>query len=218
MRRIKRYFQTKKKIKDISQINKKTNSSFPYSVNLNGAENEGNNYSGNNCNFKDAKIGAFTYFGSNVSLPKSSIGRYCSIADNVCVVYRTHDFSRISTYPFKEFNGSGDEIFINGFSAIVGNDVWIGSHVLIRGGVTIGDGAVIGMGSVVTKDVPPYAIVAGNPAKIIRFRFEDKTIRKLLEIKWWNWEHSLIFNCVHKFSDIENFIKLYDSNKRERCK
>ncbi len=72
------------------------------------------------------------------------------------------------------------------------HDVWIGYGVLIRSGVTIGDGAVVGMGAVVTKDVPPYAIVAGNPAKVVRYRFEPEIIEALQELAWWNWEETRI--------------------------
>ena len=74
----------------------------------------------------------------------------------------------------------------------IGNDVWIGSGVLIKSGINIGDGAIIGAGSIVTHDVPPYEIWAGSPARLIRKRFDDETISKLLEIKWWDWEDKKI--------------------------
>lgn len=77
---------------------------------------------------------------------------------------------------------------------IIGNDVWLGANSLVLKGVKIGDGAVIGAGAVVTKDVPPYAIVGGNPAKVIKMRFDDETIGKLMQLQWWNLDLSIIEN------------------------
>jgi tetrahydrodipicolinate N-succinyltransferase len=75
----------------------------------------------------------------------------------------------------------------------IGNDVWIGRNTIILSGTTIGDGAVIGAGSVITKDVPPYAIVVGNPGRIVKYRFEQMVIEKMLRIRWWDWDPSFIF-------------------------
>jgi serine acetyltransferase len=91
----------------------------------------------------------------------------------------------------------------------IGNDVWIGDGVTIVGELTIGDGTIIGACSVVAKDVPPYAIVAGNPIKIIRYRFTEEQIKKLLDIKWWEWEHPLIRERIKDFLDINIFITKY---------
>lgn len=93
---------------------------------------------------------------------------------------------------------------------IIGNDVWIGQFSLILSGVTVGDGAVIGAKAVVTKDVPPYAIVAGNPARLIRYRFSQEQIKQLLEIKWWNWDLATIQKFVKELCspDIDKFISL----------
>jgi len=89
----------------------------------------------------------------------------------------------------------------------IGNDVWIGGNVLIKAGVSVGDGAVIGMGSVVTKDVPPYAIVAGCPARVIRKRFEDPIIEKLLKIKWWNFDEERLHKYAKHIMCPEDFIR-----------
>jgi virginiamycin A acetyltransferase len=107
-----------------------------------------------------------------------------------------HNPEFISTYPFPTFdNGWKKEDLgtVNKGDIVIGNDVWIGFEALIMSGITIGDGAVIGARAVVTKDVLPYTIVGGNPAKEIRQRFGDKTIKDLLEIKWWDWDAEKIF-------------------------
>ena len=95
---------------------------------------------------------------------------------------------------------------------VIGNDVWIGTHCLIKSGVTIADGAVIGMGSVVTKDVGPYEIWAGNPAKLIRKRFDDETIDKLLKSQWWNWDDRKIQKCADSFNSVESFKRISELN------
>ena len=129
------------------------------------------------------------------------IGRYCSISTHVVIFLGSeHRTDWVSTYPFpslwKEARSINGHPFSKGDVAI-GNDVYIGYNVTILSGVTIGDGAAIGACSVVTRNIPPYAIVAGNPAQVIRYRFDDETIRKLLEIKWWNWPNDKVAENVH---------------------
>ncbi|MBN2212543.1 MAG: CatB-related O-acetyltransferase [Sedimentisphaerales bacterium] len=127
------------------------------------------------------------------------IGRFCSIARHVSILLGgNHHAGRISTYPFGKFPdrwpgaaASGDISYSKG-DVIIGNDVWIGEGAVILSGVTVADGAVIGAHAVVTKDVEPYAIVAGNPARVIRKRFDDNTIARLLEVKWWDWPEEKI--------------------------
>jgi acetyltransferase-like isoleucine patch superfamily enzyme len=123
--------------------------------------------------------------------------KFCSIANGVTIeLGGIHRSDLVTTYPFKAFPDSwrrakdlkSEEVdAISKGDVIIGNDVWIGHEAVILSGARIGDGAVIGAGAVVTKDVEPYSIVAGNPARLIRKRFDDETIRKLLEIKWWDW-------------------------------
>lgn len=119
------------------------------------------------------------------------VGKYCSIAAGATIFLGgNHRVDWISTYPFNVLFPEGKHIV--GHPATkgdvnIGNDVWIGANAVIMSGVTIGDGAVVGACSVVTKNVPPYAIVAGNPARIVKYRFDKKTIEQLLELKWWNW-------------------------------
>lgn len=133
-----------------------------------------------------------------------TVGKFCSLADNITIYLGgNHRTDWISTYPFPSFQQQFPEAAqITGHPAtkgnvIIGNDVWIGSSAVILSGVTIGDGAVIGCHSVVTKNVPAYSIAAGNPAKVIRYRFDQKTIELFLRIQWWNWPIQKIRENVH---------------------
>ena len=135
----------------------------------------------------DGVIGKYSVIGPD-SRMTAKIGRYVSIGPNVKTVPASHplDSYALSAVVYKKI----PELVHKGFvetanDTMIGNDVWVGENVLIKGGISIGDGAVIGMGAVVTKDVPPYAIVAGCPARIIRYRFDDQTIEKLTKNKWW---------------------------------
>jgi acetyltransferase-like isoleucine patch superfamily enzyme len=165
------------------------------------------------------EIGDFTY-----GVPKVfswdegatlKIGRFCSIARGVEIYLGgEHRTDWVTTYPFNAL--FPDHSGIKGHpktkgDVVIGNDVWIADGAIIMSGVTIGDGAVIGARSVVIKDVKPYEIVAGNPAVHIKFRFDEKVIQKLLEIKWWNWETSKIDKSVHLLQndDINGFINAY---------
>ena len=129
------------------------------------------------------------------------IGKFCSIACGAKFIFTSanHSLKSLSTYPFPIFfeEWGLDVTYItdawdNKGDIIVGNDVWIGYEAVILSGVTIGDGAIIGSRAVVTKDVPPYTIVGGVPAKPIRKRFDDVTIARLLELKWWDWSEERI--------------------------
>lgn len=146
------------------------------------------------------EVGEHTYCASKrpvVYSPDSGaklkIGKYCSLADNILIILGgNHRPDWITTYPFTVLADWPEAHNIEGHPAtngdvVIGNDVWIGMGVTIMSGVTIGDGAVIAARSVVTKDVPSYAIVGGNPAQVIRMRFDDVTTSKLLEMQWWNW-------------------------------
>jgi len=146
-------------------------------------------------------VGDHTYGEPTVVDPQCahlSIGRFTSIATHVTIVLGNHRMDAVTTYPFKTLNRFwpaaarvGADHQTKGDVAI-GNDVWIGQGVTILSGVRIGDGAVLGAQSVVTKDVPPYAIVAGNPARVLRYRFDELTIKRLLALCWWDWPQDQI--------------------------
>jgi virginiamycin A acetyltransferase len=126
---------------------------------------------------------------------KLIIGKFCSIARSVKFIMNgaNHHLTGFSTYAFAAFKNGWDEnippfLQPNRGDTVVGNDVWLGHDSMIMPGVKIGDGAVVAARSVVMRDVPPYHIVAGNPARSLRARFDDATIRALLEIRWWDWD------------------------------
>lgn len=127
------------------------------------------------------------------ALEKLIIGKFVQIAHGVQIITSSanHQMDGFSTYPFSVFGEPWSSSYVpkwpNKGDTLIGNDVWIGHEALIMPAVSIGHGAIIASRSVVTKNVPPYAVVAGSPAKVIRLRFDDKIIADLLEIKWWDW-------------------------------
>ncbi|MBO4219614.1 MAG: CatB-related O-acetyltransferase [Clostridia bacterium] len=144
-------------------------------------------------------VGDYTYIGEDCRL-SAIIGKYCSISPDVKSVPGSHPLNYISTSPvfFSDQKQCGvsfaagtvapEGLYVDSEKQIavkIGNDVWIGEHVLIKGGITIGDGAVVAMGSVVTKDLEPYGIYAGVPAKLIRKRFDDSVCSELIRVRWW---------------------------------
>ncbi|MBO9552016.1 CatB-related O-acetyltransferase [Pseudomonas sp.] len=158
-------------------------------------------------------FGAHSFCGYDCTFIKTSVGSFCSIASNVVVGGARHPIEYVSTSPvFLAHKESIKKKFAKHDyrwepSTVIGHDVWIGEGVLIKGGVTIGTGAVIGMGSVVTKDVPPYAIYAGNPARLIRYRFSKPIIEGLLNSKWWEYSEDQLRAAAEHFTDPEAFLK-----------
>ena len=137
-------------------------------------------------------VGDYSYVGVESRVIFAEVGKFCSIGEGCMCGMGVHTLDKLSTSPIftEKDNALGiswtDKSNVYPFKKlIIGNDVWIGAKVMIMGGLTIGDGAVIGAGSIVTKDVPSYAIVAGVPAKIIRYRFDEETIGKMKQERWW---------------------------------
>lgn len=149
----------------------------------------------------DYTYGTITIFGE-VYLDKLNIGKFCSIGPRVSILVKGyhHNPNAITTYPLGCNHMSEWPIIDIPRShqhVTIGNDVWIGQDVRIMSNVTIGDGAILGTNALVTKDVEPYTIVGGNPAKVIRKRFSDKDIDTLLKVQWWNWDKAKIHRNTH---------------------
>ncbi len=148
------------------------------------------------------------------------IGKFCSIACGAKFLFNgaNHTLDSLSTYPFPVLADEWDlqtpvtDAWDNKGDIIVGNDVWIGFGAVIMAGVTIGDGAIIGSRAVVTKDVEPYSIVGGVPARLIRKRFSEKKIQKLLNLKWWDWEEEKIKRNLPEIMNSEEFEKLQEND------
>lgn len=168
----------------------------------------------------DTSMDRYSYIGEHSSVLYAEIGSFTCISNYCAIGGGSHPIDWVSVSPvFNTTKGIIKKklasLEYTPFQKVhIGNDVWVGSHVLIKSGVSISDGAVIGMGAVVTKDVGPYEIWAGNPARLIRKRFDAETITKLLKIEWWNWEDELIEKYAEEFMLPENFInKLEDDMK-----
>ena len=134
---------------------------------------------------KQSQVGSYTFINTNTIVTKAKIGSYCSIGSNVVIGPGEHDLTKVSTSG-RFYNDTYKEL--TKADCIIGNDVWIGTYAIIMRGINVGDGAVIGANSVVTKDVPDFAVVAGVPAKIIKFRFDDDKQNKIKNSNWWSLE------------------------------
>ena len=178
----------------------------------------GHNGIGEKSSVSEAVVGRYTYIDANCYLCDSTIGSFTSIAHDVKIEKWTHP-SRgfISTSPvfYSSRNQCGktfankqlfnEELTIDGRSCLIGNDVWIGCGVTIIGGVTIGDGAIVAAEALVNRNVPPYAVVGGVPAKVIRYRYPANRIKELLELQWWNQPDDWLEANSYLFSDEESF-------------
>lgn len=160
----------------------------------------------------DSTINRYTYIGNYCTVINTKIGSFTSIADNCIIGGAAHPLDWVSTSPVFH---SGKNVLRTNFSnhnfvstkqTIIGNDVWIGNNALIKSGITIHNGAVIGMGSVVTKNVGPYEIWAGNPAKFIRKRFNQNTIEVLEQYEWWDLDETKLNSIAKNFNNIETFL------------
>jgi len=181
-----------------------------------------------NVAFCNCQIGRFSYFSGANIVWNCKMGRYCSIAPGVYIGLVPHPTEKFaSTNPFfyrnngdnflKRFGYADKKYFKEDIQTEIGNDVWIGTNALIKAGLKIGDGAVIGAGAVVVKDVEPYAIVVGVPAKLTRYRFTEPQIKFLLKFKWWEKADAWLKENWKDFLDIENLIKKYDADNGTNC-
>lgn len=160
-----------------------------------------------NAKIRGSEVGAYSYVSPNTVIENAQIGRFCSISDHCRIGMGTHNTDQISTSPIftQKVNGTkarwvDKNVNDSPFRKVrVGNDVWIGSRAMILGGVTVGDGAVVGAGAVVTKDVPAYAIVAGVPAKVIKYRFPERLIELLMDFKWWYYPEDVLKEHISRF-------------------
>jgi len=170
---------------------------------------------------KDVEIGDYTSINENTQIDSNckTIGKYCSISHGVKIGMGSHPLSYISTSTvfYEPYRGFVDQQLYDEYAdkgvTIIGHDVLIGANAIILAGVNVGHGAVIGAGAVVTKDVPPYAIVGGNPAKIIKYRFEENIINKLITIKWWDKDMQMLANDAELMKAPKNFIRKYENEK-----
>lgn len=185
---------------------------------------EGRNGFGKNSSIVSSKIGFGSYIADGASISKTSIGRYCSIGPNVNCIFGRHPADTfVSTHPtffaertpvgytyakeqcFQEFASPLE----GGYGISIGNDVWIGANVSLMDGVRIGDGAIVAANALVMKDVEPYTIVGGVPAKVIKKRFSEEETAFLMEFKWWDKPEGWIKENAHLFKNIQNFMDTF---------
>lgn len=161
----------------------------------------------------ESTVGRYSYIARNTLVQNTTIGSFCSISEGCNIGMPSHPTEFVSTSP----------VFLNGSNTlrrnfaeipyedcpktVIGNDVWIGAHAQIKSGLTIGNGAVIAAGAVVTHDVPPYAIVGGVPAKLIKYRFDEDTIEKLQRSAWWEFSDDKLSAVATTFDRVEEFLQ-----------
>lgn len=185
---------------------------------------EGSNFLDKRSVLLDSVLGFASYVGHDTILERTEVGRYTCIGPNVSIITGVHPSSKfVSVHPAffslkKQVGFSyvdeqlfSEEKYVNEEQKIyarIGNDVWIGNGARIMSGVTIGDGAIIAAGAIVTKDVEPYAIVGGVPARVIKYRFEKEEIEFLLNLKWWDKSEDWIRAHVEYFEDIKKLMNI----------
>lgn len=162
----------------------------------------------------NVKLGDYTVVAFNVHAANVTVGKCCSIGPSFCCGLGLHPTGGVSTsamfYSPSKLNGmtlTKEKKYDEEKATIIGNDVYIGANVMVLDGVHIADGAVIGAGAVVTDDIPPYAVAVGVPAKVVKYRFDEPTIKALLEKQWWNGTMEELKKVERHFWDIETFLK-----------
>lgn len=177
---------------------------------------------GSGCNIISTLIKKYSYCGDDCQIVNTEIGSFCSISDHVFIGGAEHPTNWVSTSPvFQNVRHSGPNKRFARIDlpetkrTIIGNDVWIGHGVTIKQGVIIGHGAVIGSNALVTKDVPPYAIVGGVPSRIIKYRFSDEAIKRILATEWWAISEDKLAAISGKIDDYQSFIECFDLGSAE---
>ena len=176
---------------------------------------------------KKSAVGDYTYISASTEVENATIGKFCSVADHCRIGTSTHNIDQISTSPLftQRINATKSQWTdknVNDSPLLkvkIGNDVWLGTHCIILGNVNVGNGAVVAAGAVVTKDVPPYAIVGGVPAKIIKYRFSEDIIKALEDSEWWNLPEDKLKDNISIFQKkdfSEEDIKLLIKNCSEK--
>lgn len=178
-----------------------------------------NNFVGTNCKvesstyMRNTQIGDYSYLGKGCSLSLVTVGKFCSIGPNCLIGWGIHPINGVSTspmfYSLNRQNGitlSYNNKIIERKKITIGNDVFIGANVTVLDGVTIGDGAVVGAGCVVSKDVPPYSVVVGSPMQVLRYRFDEKIISRLLNLRWWDSNTEVLQALERNFFSVEEFL------------
>lgn len=164
-----------------------------------------------------SRIGKHSYCGYGCKILNADVGSFCSIADDVCVGGSGHAMHFVSTSTAFISNRDSSKVKFSAFDYLhfpktqIGSDVWIGTGAKIRSGVVVGHGAVVGMGSVVTRDVPEYSVVAGNPARVVRYRFSADIRARLVKTEWWNMADEELFFWSKHFDDPVKFLSEWES-------
>ena len=172
--------------------------------------------------FSDAELGDYSYVERQAEVIYAKIGKFCCIAANTRINALEHPLERVSQH---KMTYRANEYFLGakldgefrarrqGKSVETGNDVWIGHGAIIKAGVKIGHGAVVAAGAIVTHDVEPYAIVAGVPAKFMRWRFEPKISKRIISLAWWDWEHDRLAGVIDdmRLLSVEAFLEKYEA-------
>lgn len=207
-----------KTIKSLSKLQTKFPNSKIYKDSILDNINLGN-YSivFNNVTMHNSDLGSHSYIQKNSTIINAEIGSFCSIAANVSIGPGIHFIEGVSTHPIFYLKNTPlvkkyctKDLFDSTKRTIIGNDVWIGEKVIILDGINIGDGAIIAAGAVVVKDVAPYSIVGGIPAKLIKYRFDEITISKLMKTKWWEKPEEWIEKNHNSFQDVNHLLEIIE--------